>query len=231
MKIKLISIGLFIVQLAFCQMKSDSTALNLNFKFGEKKLEQTKKYVSSNKDTLQIDAFRFYISKIKIEYADQSYFLQPQSYHLVDVEDTTSYRIPICKNNNKQISKITFNIGIDSLMSVSGALDGDLDPSKGMYWAWQSGYINMKIEGKSSSCKTRKNQFFFHIGGYLQPNYAMRTITLEVKNSNSEVNLAVDLEVLFSKIHLSETNSIMIPGKKAMDLADLSMQIFKIDHL
>jgi len=113
-------------------------------------------------------------------------------------------------------------------MSVSGALDGDLDPSKGMYWAWQSGYINMKIEGKSSSCKTRKNQFFFHIGGYLQPNYAMQTIVLETNNINPEINIAVDLEALFSKIHLSETNSIMIPGKKAMELAQMSIQMFTI---
>ena len=230
MKIKLISIGLFIVQLAFCQMKNDSIALNLNFKFGKEKLELNKKYVSSANDTLQIDAFRFYLSNIRIEYTDQSVFTQVKSYHLVDIEDSISTRIPICKNSTKSIFKITFNIGVDSLMSVSGALDGDLDPSKGMYWAWQSGYINMKIEGKSSSCHNRKNQFFFHIGGYIKPNYAIRTIVLEVNNTNTEINIVVDLEALFSKIHLSETNSIMIPGKKAMDLANLSTQLFKIDH-
>jgi len=72
MKIKLIGIGLFIVQLAFCQMKSDSTALNLYFKFGKNDLKLNNKYVSSTNDTLQIDAFRFYISNIKIEYADHS---------------------------------------------------------------------------------------------------------------------------------------------------------------
>ena len=63
--------------------------------------------------------------------------------------------------SNIPFSKLKFQLGIDSLTNVSGAMGGDLDPTKGMYWTWQSGYINMKIEGKSNSCKTRKNQFQF----------------------------------------------------------------------
>ncbi len=229
MKFKLISFGLLFFQMTFGQMKNDSTAINLHFKFGKQDVKLNEKYVSSTKDTLQIEAFRFYISKIKIEYADQSVYPQPKSYHLVDIEDSTSARIAVCKYNNKTISKITFNIGVDSLMSVSGALDGDLDPTKGMYWAWQSGYINLKIEGKSSSCKTRKNQFFFHVGGYMKPNNALREVTLVMNKTQPDINIDVDLEAFFSKIRLAETNSIMIPGKKAMELADYSVQLFKIE--
>ena len=62
------------------------------------------------------------------------------------------------------MKRIYFQIGIDSLTNVSGDLDGDLDPALGMYWAWNSGYINMKLEGKSSSCKSVKKEFQFHIG-------------------------------------------------------------------
>jgi hypothetical protein len=96
-----------------------------------------------------------------------------------------------------------------------------------MYWAWQSGYINMKIQGNSKSCKTRKNAFDFHIGGYLKPYYASRKITLEPKNNR--LNVKVDLSKLFSKISLSETNSIMIPGKQAMEIADKSIQMFSLE--
>jgi len=95
-----------------------------------------------------------------------------------------------------------------------------------MYWAWQSGYINMKIEGNSNSCKTRKNAFHFHIGGYLQPNYAMRKIVLYPKSENFDI--VMDLSKLFDHIHLSETNSIMIPGKEAMKLADLTTTVFSV---
>jgi len=48
---------------------------------------------------------------------------------------------------------------VDSLANVSGAMSNDLDATKGMYWSWQSGFINLKIEGKSASCKTRKINF------------------------------------------------------------------------
>ena len=128
---------------------------------------------------------------------------------------------------SKTISKVSFSVGIDSLTSVSGALEGDLDPTKGMYWAWQSGYINMKLEGRSSSCKTRKNEFQFHIGGYMKPNYAMRKVILEPKKSNFTVEINVDVAELFSKLELSKINSVMVPGTQAMQIADYSVTMFK----
>ena len=99
-----------------------------------------------------------------------------------------------------------------------------------MYWAWQSGFINMKIEGTSNSCVTRKNQFQFHIGGYKKPNYAMRKIKLIAnQNTKNEVSVTVDLAKLFNEIDLKQNNSIMIPGKEALKIADLSTKIFSLE--
>ena len=84
----------------------------------------------------------------------------------------------------------------------------------------------MKIEGSSSSCKTRKNAYYFHIGGYLAPNYAMRKIILYPKSENLE--LEMNLAKLFDNLLLSETNSVMIPGLKAMELADYSVKMFTV---
>ena len=112
------------------------------------------------------------------------------------------------QNYKKNIKSISFCIGIDSLASVSGALSGDLDPSNGMYWAWQSGYINMKIEGTSSSCKTRKNSFNFHIGGYLKPYNAIKKIEIPINKIQNQI--IDDLERLGTKIieHLKIDNKI-----------------------
>ncbi|WP_300565591.1 MbnP family protein [Flavobacterium sp.] len=206
------------------QNQKDSLTFDLKIKWSEFPLELSKTYISKNKDTLQLDQLKFYLSDIQIQFDDNSIFREGKS-HLIDIENLNSLSIPICKNNKKAISKILFSIGVDSLASVSGALSGDLDPSKGMYWAWQSGYINMKIEGTSSSCKTRKRAFHFHIGGYLEPNYAMRKIALQPKDNNLEI--IMDMAVLFENVSLSENNSIMIPGKKAMELADISAKMFK----
>lgn len=213
------------------QIKRDSLVMQIQFKYGASPLERNKKYMTKA-DTLEIETFKFYLSNIEIEFDDQSKIKPKNNYYLIDWDNPKSFLIPIAKSQNKIISKVTFNIGVDSTASVSGALAGDLDPINGMYWAWQSGYINMKIEGKSNSCKTRKNQFQFHLGGYLKPNYALRKIEIPIQKNqipNGAINIIVDIGHLFSEISLKETNSIMIPGKAAMEIADLSAKIFSVE--
>ena len=202
--------------------------MHFNIHYKSSPLELQKKYISLS-DTLEIETFKFYVSNIEVQYADNTRIKPKNNYHLIDIENPNSLSIPIAAKKNNVISKVTFNIGVDSIASVSGALAGDLDPSKGMYWAWQSGYINMKIEGKSTSCKTRKNQFHFHLGGYMKPNYGLRTVILEALKPVETIEIAVDLEKFFSEIELAKTNSIMIPGQKAMTMSDLAAKMFTLE--
>ena len=215
----------------FRQSNNDNLRLNVNLKFDNNKLLLAQQYVSKQKDTLSFNVIKFYLSEFEIHYTDKSISKGKSSYQLIDIEDPETFKIDLKKQLNKEIKFLKFNIGIDSLASVSGAMDGDLDATKGMYWSWQSGFINMKVEGQSSSCKTRKNKFKFHIGGYLKPNYAMRKVVIEIKNSqnqNNEMNLFIDFGYLFSEISLKDTNTIMMPGKKAMNLANISTKLFSI---
>lgn len=226
-KMFLLLIGcLCFIKIASAQNAKDSLAMEIQLMWNDKPLELNKNYVSKMKDTLQISKFKCFISKIEIYYFDKTTFLQSNSYHLIDVENPNSQRIPICKKTDKAISKIIFSIGIDSLASVSGAIGGNLDPSNGMYWAWQSGYINMKIEGKSNSCKTRNNAFQFHIGGYLQPYYAMRKVEFNI-NDNKNITIGIDMANFFSEIPLSSTNAVMIPGETAIKMANHSVNMFE----
>lgn len=206
----------------------DSVYVNFKVNFDRFPLEFNKQYVTPNKDTVVITTFKCYISNIEIQYADKSVFKAKNSHHLLDLENPNSLQIPITKANDKVISKIIFSIGIDSITNTSGALSGDLDPTKGMYWAWQSGYINMKLEGVSPSCQTRKNQFQFHLGGYLQPYYALRRKVINVNNNNN-ISIAIDLSIFFAEINLAKTNSVMIPGKTAMELSDISAKMFYLE--
>lgn len=225
--------SIFIVVI-FCflgnaQAKVDTLSLNFKLNFNKEPLSIHKQYITSNSDTLTFEKFKCYISSIQIFYTDNTIFKQKDSYHLLDFENLSSFTIPITNLNDKLISKIKFNIGIDSLTNTSGALSDDLDPINGMYWAWQSGYINLKIEGKSPSCKTRMNEFHFHIGGYLPPFTTIRTIELFCNKKEDQINIVMDLNKFFSNIHLAETNSIMIPSKLAMELADYSTKLFYIE--
>ncbi|MGC4039377.1 MAG: hypothetical protein QM710_00885 [Flavobacterium sp.] len=220
---------LLLWSLGFSQSKSDSVSVDFHLEFDKSPLQLGKKYISASKDTLAVENFKCYVSNIQIEYEDRTVFIQNNSYHLLDSNNPKSFRLPVTKRNDKPISKITFNIGIDSITNNSGALPDDLDPVKGMYWAWQSGYINMKVEGKSKSCKTRKNEFSFHIGGYLEPYYSMRRIEIPIQKpqaTDNQIDIAIDLGRFFSEVNLTKNNSVMIPGTEAMKLADISAKMF-----
>lgn len=227
---------IFLLCLSF-QGFSQDLRINVLPIFGNEIIREEKWFVSSNGDSMQFENVRFYLSNIQFVLQNGQIVKDNQKAHLVDVFEPNSLTFLIENIGDKAIKQMQFNIGIDSTASVSGALSGDLDPSKGMYWAWQSGYINMKIEGRSPVCKTRKNAFQFHIGGYMQPFYAMRQVVLPLNEHHTPdtlgqvegFTLKINLSDFFKNIHLATQNSLMIPSKEAMQLADWSVNMFSID--
>jgi hypothetical protein len=120
---------------------------------------------------------------------------------------------------------IQFNVGIDSVTNVAGAMGGDLDPTNGMYWTWQSGYINIKLEGRSNKCVTRNNAFTFHLGGYQFPFNALQNVILPIQQ-REQINVVVDLQKFFTSFDLTTQNQIMSPGKSAIFLSNQFSTIF-----
>ena len=198
----------------YAQKKQDFKLL-FNAKFGTSDLKLNETYYKLNKtDSIQIDVLKFYISGIEFLNNDKVVWKEKNSFHLVDFETITSQTILFNIPADLIVTKISFNLGIDSVTSTSGALAGDLDPTTGMYWAWQSGYINFKMEGTSPSCNTRKHQFKFHFGGYKQPYYNIQTITLPINNlTDNTLKINFNVATFFKNISLTEINSIMIMYK------------------
>ena len=180
-------------------------------------------------DDVTIETLRFYISKI--DFYSKGYKVRQKSYsqHLIDAADTSTYTIKLACPSLINVDEITFLLGIDSLTSTSGAFGGDLDPTNGMYWAWNSGYINFKIEGKSSQCPTRDNGFQFHLGGYAAPYANAQEIRLSIQ-SIDKLNIAVDLSNFFDQIDLSKEHTIMSPSQKAVSFSELISKSFYIDE-
>ena len=112
-------------------------------------------------------------------------------------------------------------------MNTSGAHSGALDPSNGMFWSWQSGYINFKIEGLSPSCVTRKNKFQFHIGGYQAPHNTLRRLSFILNKQTAQLNL--NLEGFFERTKLAVDNQVMVPGEKANELATVFFNTLTIN--
>jgi hypothetical protein len=205
----------------FCQKKSNSVKFIPSF--GNTTVEPGKKYYSSKlNDSLSIETFRFYVSNLILLKNGKVVYAAKNKFHLIDIEKKLD--IPFFAKNIS-FDAVRFNIGVDSTTNVSGAMGGDLDPVNGMYWAWQSGYINFKLEGASKVCTTRNNVFQFHIGGYMNPHVTLQTITLPVKNK-TEIDIKIDLEKFLTGIDLKNTNEIMSPGEKAVTLAKLYQTIF-----
>ncbi len=196
--------------------------------YGSEKLILTDSTFSSNDSShLKIEVLKFYISKIKLMNDGKIVFEESNSFHLVDAAKSSSLIIPL---KNKQIvdfDELVFSLGIDSITNVSGAMGGDLDPTSGMFWTWQSGYINFKLEGKSNFCNTPKNEFQFHLGGYSQPNCAMQNLNFKVKSSKA-IKLNLDIQKLLMQIDLASVNHIMSPRTEAVMLSRIVANAFLV---
>jgi len=177
-------------------------------------------------DTLTISNFKFYISNLQYYKNDSLVYSSNIKARLIDL--ATDRSLQICETKSFDFDKIKFNIGIDSLSNVSGVFDGDLDPVNGMYWTWQSGYINFKLEGVATKCPSRNNKFYWHIGGYLEPFYAIREVSLNC-NSNGPFNVVIQLDELFKAIDIAKIYQVMSPNEKAIQIADELPKIFKIE--
>ena len=184
--------------------------------FGKLSFVLNEDYHFSNKaDTIQFNLLKFYISGIELLNSDIPVWKEDNSFHLIDASNDKSFSVFLNRPLNITFNKIKFNVGIDSITNTSGAMGGDLDPTKGMYWTWQNGYINFKLEGKSNRCETRKNEFEFHLGGYQYPNNALQTVLLAIP-ANEKTIIYLDIEKLINKIDLTSVNHIMSPSKETI---------------
>lgn len=198
-----------------------------------------KQYVTSFGDTISIEEFKIYMSNIKFKSDKRHTCSERNSAHLLDADDLNSLRFLLSDVVVGNYVSMTFDIGVDSFLSVSGIHEGDLDPSKGMYWAWNTGYINAKLQGHSKSCKTLHNAFEFHIGGYMPPFKSLRNVKLTLPNikvfseKSTEIVIYMDAAAWFDKPHkisLAQTNKVVMPGKDALQIADNYKDMFSLKH-
>lgn len=196
----------------------------------------TQPYTTPHGDTFFVDNFRFYISNVSL-LGYRSVTLS--NNHLFDIADTASWSFIIPHVPPGRYTHISFTVGVDSIANTSGANAGDLDPAKGMYWAWNSGYIMAKLEGRSTVCKTLHHAFEFHIGGYIPPYNAARKVILAIpeefivgRPSLPGISLTADVAAWFANdLDLAKVNSVMIPGKDAAMMADNYAKMFFIDEV
>lgn len=178
-------------------------------------------------DSVMFETFKCYISDITFYKAGKQVLKEKNSYHLLNAENEETMSLFIHMDDSIHYDEVQFNMGIDSATSTSGALGEDLDPAKGMFWTWQSGYINCKIEGRSNLCKTRHNEFQLHLGGYAVPDNSLQEVRLTIPEG-VEVDIAIPLDKFLSRVDIAKHNAIMSPGQDAVVVARKLASVFEV---
>jgi hypothetical protein len=207
------------------ELAAAQTVLRFEAYFGDEKLELGRFYKISERDSVAVEVLRFYLADLKLLGANKTLLEDSVKAHLIDWEVPGSCLIDLKKPfAASELKGLGFSLGIDSLTNVSGALGDDLDPTTGMYWTWQSGYINFKLEGVSNLSAARKNQFHLHLGGYAAPHNALRRVTLQTPKKEASTKgqwvIRMDLKSFIIESDLRKNHSIMSPSATSSQLSE-----------
>lgn len=210
-------------------------------------------YANSKGESYKVTWLTYYVSNIKLKKSDGTFYEDPVSpdgsagYYLIDENDAESQEVTLENVPAGDYTEVTFTIGVDAGQVNQGAQTGALDPAKGLFWSWNSGYIFMALEGVSSASTEPENVFQYHVGGYKDDAASnqvnnVRTVTLGFNGDSApvraqhepEVHLLFDVNKFLdgSGEQVSFTGSASRHSPKACeDLADNISEAFVVDHV
>lgn len=183
-------------------------------------------------DTISVRKFKYYLSNFSVTDEAGNTTILPAQYFLVDEADALSKTITLDIPGVK-LKQLSFLIGVDSIRNVSGVQEGSLDPLKGMFWTWNSGYIMAKLEGSANSSAIAANAFTYHIGGFRNPMNVLRTVKLDLSQTNTAKAVVINADINhwfkgISELRIAETPVCHNPGKLAVMIADNYSKMFSI---
>lgn len=206
-------------------------------------LQQGSVQFNSWGEDFRIDVFRIYVGNFMLmDEGTEPVAGNTDDYHLLDVHDSSSLRVHLHGNGNP-FNRLRLQIGIDSIHNVSGAQSGALDPLLGMFWTWQTGYINAKFEGSSPWSPRADKRFTYHIGGFRQGQDTKRTVLLDLpasadwtlhRSGRTEITMHMDIDAWFRSEHdlpIAAQAQLMQPGAEALRYADNYARMFFLESI
>jgi hypothetical protein len=217
--------------------------LNVNFRavVDGQPLVFDEPYHNALGEAYKVSTFKYYIHDISLINTDSNIVsvVDKDNHYLVDASVPASGIIS-AKPASHTYNHISFTIGVDSSRNFSGAQTGALDPSNGMFWTWNSGYIMAKLEGSSPLSTQPNNRIEFHIGGYKSPDNVAKKITLDfpseqgiafLPGSTGTINITANVNAWFSNpndIHIAANAVCMTPGDLAKKIAVNYSKMFTV---
>jgi len=178
------------------------------------------------KDSLNFSTFKFYLSNIKLQKQDGSWWEETESYRLIDASFPASSQFTISDIPAGTYTAIKYTLGVDSTKNVSGAQTGALSPSEGMFWDWNNGYIMLKAEGTSP--QSEDGSFVFHLGGFSGENNLVTERESNFDSESIQISGNQDVSINFtanpaqlwhSSPSVSERSKTHMPGEVAKTMA------------
>ena len=207
---------------------------------GAKTLQLNVDMPTPNGEPIRYTVFKYYLSNLTLLNDRGEPLPSSPSYFLIDESDASSkqlqFNIPA-----GSYSGIRFLLGVDSARNVSGVQEGALDPAKGMFWTWNTGYIMAKLEGKSIISTAPLQNVTYHIGGFRQANSVLKTITIPFgrtltvdANKQLEVKMNGDLDKWWkgvNTIRIADNALIMEAGPDAVKVANNYANMFSLKEV
>jgi len=133
---------------------------------------------------------------------------------LLDLADSSSLDQQMSRPVNNKISLL---FGVDSAIQVGGVGTGALDPLRGMYWTWQTGYVQWKMEG-AIRVDGVESPLELHLGGFdgATKAQAMLSDYLVYPTTNSVI-AQWDLSPFIAQILDQKKYGVMSPSPIARD--------------
>ena len=169
---------------------------------------------------LHVETLKCYVGHIELlDMNKQIIGRDTFSYRLIDFKNSNSLNFSI-NSNSSYASYVRLTLGVDSITNAAGVHCCALDPANGMYWSWQSGYIQFKLEGKEKD-GTALN---LHLGGFSNNCMSSKTVDIPIRRPptlipilppekrQQNLSIYVDLSSFIEKIHTSKEYSLMSPN-------------------
>lgn len=203
-------------------------------------------YTNSKGESYKVTWLTYHVNNVKVKREDGTMF-EDHGYYLVDEMDATSQEITLQNVPAGNYTEVTFTIGVDANKISQGAQTGVLDPAKGLFWSWNSGYIGLAIEGISPASSEEDHVFQYHVGGYKTDAVSnqvnnVRTVTLSFNGEAApvrpqhkpEVHLLFDVNKFLNgngeQVTFTENASRHSP-LPCQHLADNIPGAFVVDHI
>jgi hypothetical protein len=153
-------------------------------------------YTNAMGNTWQVDLLKYYISNITLVKSDGTEH-NIGNYDLIDEEQPDSKTIQSTGIPNGTYTSLRFHVGIDSARNNSLDQSGDLDPSYGMFWPWNTGYIFFKHEGYYIDSSGSVQPLLFHYGTDLSLVTVLLPVNITVNGNSKTIDLDFDLQALY----------------------------------